>query len=138
MGLGDRDLVGAGGVLATMRAEATLLDHGGTGPVVAVRDAAVRTALHESPLGREQVGCRLKYWEYLDSRDMEDSLIYRSRKHLVELFRPLTSLQKRPQPGQHWCLTMPARWSSHRTSRWTVLDGRISWCFTTLRWHRLT
>lgn len=51
---------------------------------------------------------------------------------------PLTVLQKSPQPGQHWCLTMLARWSSHRTSSWTAFEGRIISCFITRLWQRLS
>lgn len=50
----------------------------------------------------------------------------------------LTILQKSPQPGQHWCFTMPARWSSQRTIRWTVVEGRIISCFITRLWQRLS
>lgn len=50
----------------------------------------------------------------------------------------LTALQKKPQPGQHWCLTMPLRWSSHKTSSWTELEGRIISCFSMAPWQRVS
>lgn len=50
----------------------------------------------------------------------------------------LTALQKKPQPGQHWCFTMPLRWSSHKTSSWTELDGRIISCFNMAPWQRVS
>lgn len=50
----------------------------------------------------------------------------------------LTALQKKPQPGQHWCFTMPLRWSSHRTSSCTELEGRIISCFRTAIWQRVS
>lgn len=50
----------------------------------------------------------------------------------------LTALQKKPQPGQHWCFTMPLRWSSHRTSSWTELEGRIISCFSMAPWQRVS
>lgn len=50
----------------------------------------------------------------------------------------LTALQKKPQPGQHWCFTMPLRWSSHKTSSWTELEGRIISCFSIAPWQRVS
>ena len=54
VGLGDGDLLGLARLLAAVRAEAVALQHRGARPVEAVRDAEVRLALHEGPLGREQ------------------------------------------------------------------------------------
>lgn len=36
-----------------------------------------------------------------------------------------TTIQKYPQPGQQWCLTMCERWTSQSTMRGTRLDGRM-------------
>jgi len=54
VGLGDGDLLGLGRLLAAVRAEAVALQHGGARPVEAVRDAGVRLALHEGPLGHDK------------------------------------------------------------------------------------
>lgn len=55
VGLGDGDLLGLGHLLTAVRAEAVALQHGGACMVEAVRDAGVRLALHEGPLGHKSM-----------------------------------------------------------------------------------
>lgn len=64
---------------------------------------------------------------------------------ITKLSRPLitsqtvlTALQKTPHPGQLWCLTIPARWSSHSTSKGMRRDGRIISCFWIGLRHKLS